>query len=160
MADDLTPRPNDLYETDYVAWAEAQAAALRARGAGRNALDYDNLAEEIDDLGKSEIHACRSHIVNIITHLLKIEFVGPLQTVPHWRGEILEFRSQLDERRTRTIDNRLRPQLAKYHQTAVKGLVLREIMSDAAAAATLDRGGYAWEQIVDPDWYPPPRYET
>jgi hypothetical protein len=157
MADDLTRPANDLYETDYVAWAEAQAAILRARGAGRSGLDYENLAEEVADLGKSEQHACRSQIANIIAHLLKIEFVGPPQTLPHWKGEILEFRSQLEERRTPTIDNRLRPQLAKIHARAIKGLLLRQILSEDDAAQALPNG-YTWDQIVDHDWYPEPRY--
>lgn len=154
MADDLT-KPVDLYDRDYVAWAEAQAAALRARGAGGNALDYDNLAEEVEDLGKSEIHACASQIDNIIRHLLKIEYVGPLQTVPHWRGEVFEFRRQLRRRLTRTIENRLRPELADTNRAAIKSLRLQGFLAESDQP---DLRTYSWEQIVDPDWYPQPRY--
>ncbi len=44
-----------LYDEDFVAWAEHQAEALRAaaRGGSNQALDWENLAEEIEDLGKS-----------------------------------------------------------------------------------------------------------
>jgi hypothetical protein len=158
MADDLTRPANDLYERDYVAWAEAQAAALRARGAGRNAIDYDNLAEEVADLGKSEIHACESQIVNIIEHLLKIEFVGPAQTLPHWKKEIRGFRRQLDRHLTRTIENRLRPRLARAFSDVVGDLVTGEFLSSSAVVIDTIEDGYSWDQIVDHDWYPEPRY--
>lgn len=158
MADDLQRPTPDLYETDYVAWAEAQAAALRARGAGRNALDYDNLAEEVADLGKSEIHACESQIANIIEHLLKIEFVGPIQTLPHWRKEVRGFRRQLNRHLTRTIENRLRPRLAQAFSDVVGDLVTGETLSSAEVVADALAEGYTWDQVIGPDWYPEPRY--
>jgi hypothetical protein len=158
MADDLQRPTPDLYETDYVAWAEAQAAALRARGAGRNALDYDNLAEEVADLGKSEIHACESQIANIIEHLLKIEFVGPIQALPHWRKEVRGFRRQLNRHLTRTIENRLRPRLAQAFSDVVGDLVTGETLSSAEVVADALAEGYTWDQVIGPDWYPEPRY--
>ena len=67
---------DDLYDRDYFAWAQVQAEALRAHRSGENALDYDNLAEEVEDLGGSIRRACISQIANIIEHLLKIELLG------------------------------------------------------------------------------------
>jgi hypothetical protein len=157
MADDLTRPAKDLYEHDYVAWAEAQAAALRARDGGRNALDYENLAEEIEDLGRSEIHACESQIENIIEHLLKIEFVGPRETIPHWSKELRGFRRELDRRRTRTIDNRLEPRLPQSFAYGVKSLVTGGLIKGLDQVLAV-REGYSWDQIVDPDWFPAPRY--
>ena len=161
MADDLQkPLKSDdaaLYERDYLAWTEVQAAALRARKGGENALDYDNLAEEIEDLGKSEYRACESQVENILEHLLKIEFVGPVETIPHWRGEIAGFRRELDKRLTTTIMNRLRPDLDDAFAYAVKSLVERGMIDRSQVLA--DRPGYEWTLVVDPDWYPAPRYK-
>ncbi|MCE3608312.1 DUF29 domain-containing protein [Massilia sp. P8910] len=42
----------DLYDTDVVAWAYQQAALLRARQ--WSALDFDNIAEEIEGVAKAE----------------------------------------------------------------------------------------------------------
>jgi hypothetical protein len=57
-----------LYETDLVAWAEAQAEALRA---GRlDELDLENLAEEIADVSRREAEALGSHLETLILHLL------------------------------------------------------------------------------------------
>jgi hypothetical protein len=57
------------YGTDFAAWAEEQAALLRAHAGER--LDWDNLAEEIEDLAGSERHALKNRIKRICRHLLK-----------------------------------------------------------------------------------------
>jgi hypothetical protein len=58
-----------LYEQDFYAWAQAQAVMLSA---GRlSEVDAQNLAEEIDDLGKSEKCALGSHLAVLLAHLLK-----------------------------------------------------------------------------------------
>ena len=141
---------DDLYDVDFVAWTEAQAAALRARRSGANALDYDNLAEEIEDLGKSEQYSCESYVENIIEHMLKIEFARTAETLPHWRGEVVAFRSNLERRLTRTIEHRIQERLAKLFANAKRSIVVR----DLPVAALPDVLPYTWEQIVDTDWYP------
>ena len=44
--------PAELYERDYYTWTQEQARALRDRRT--EAVDWTNVAEEIEDLGKSE----------------------------------------------------------------------------------------------------------
>ena len=53
------------YDTDFYAWTQAQAAALRD---GKwDTLDRANLAEEIESLGRSERYAIESHLQNLLT---------------------------------------------------------------------------------------------
>jgi len=55
-------RPS-LYDDDIVTWAEEQAAALRALGTRSdlsNAVDWANVAEEIESVGRSHLRACSS----------------------------------------------------------------------------------------------------
>jgi len=60
-------QPPALYDRDIVAWAEEQAHLLRA---GRLAeLDIEHLAEEIEDLGKSEQRALASRLSVLLAHL-------------------------------------------------------------------------------------------
>jgi hypothetical protein len=49
---------SDLYDDDILLWSERQAALLRRRAA--NELDWENIAEEIEDVGCSELRSCRS----------------------------------------------------------------------------------------------------
>jgi len=52
------------YDTDLALWAEAQARALRDAGqAGTNLpVDWENVAEEIEALGKSQARELASRI--------------------------------------------------------------------------------------------------
>jgi hypothetical protein len=57
------------YEEDVAAWAAEQASLLRA---GRlDELDLQHLAEEIEDVGKSEQRELASRMVGLLVHLLK-----------------------------------------------------------------------------------------
>jgi hypothetical protein len=76
---------NDLYDEDILTWSEQQAELLRRRSA--NALDWDNLAEEIEDVGRSQLRAVESHLVQALLHDLKAAAWPLSRDVPHWRAE-------------------------------------------------------------------------
>ena len=86
MATRIKPaRGGTPYETDVVAWAEAQAEALRA---GRlEDLDLENLAEEIADVGRREAEAVESHLETLVMHLLKWRH-DPDHRSRSWEGTI------------------------------------------------------------------------
>jgi len=54
----MTAPDGSLYDDDFYAWTQEQAELLR-RGGGASALDIEHIAEEIEDLGKSELHGCQ-----------------------------------------------------------------------------------------------------
>src|SRR5690349_14344963 len=87
-----------LYETDTVAWSEQQASALRAaaRGGPTQPLDWENLAEEIEDLGKSLRLRLRSQIARIIHHQVKLEYSPAVDPRKGWRRTIREARIDID----------------------------------------------------------------
>lgn len=58
-----------LDEEDYSAWLVEQAAHLRARRFDK--LDAEAIAEELEDMGRSERRAIESHLRNLLLHLLK-----------------------------------------------------------------------------------------
>lgn len=58
-----------LYEQDYVAWTQDQADALRRRSI--NELDWENLLEEVESLGRQERNELRNHLIVLMVHLLK-----------------------------------------------------------------------------------------
>jgi uncharacterized damage-inducible protein DinB len=60
------------YDTDFYQWTQQQADLLR-QGA-LSALDRENLAEEIESMGKSGQRAVESYLRNILLHLLKWQY--------------------------------------------------------------------------------------
>jgi hypothetical protein len=90
----------DLYEADLLAWTEAQAALLRRAGSLRlNAvpgLDWENLAGEIEDLGRSRLRELSSRYRAILLHLLKWRYQASLRT-PSWRFTIRDQRDEVAE---------------------------------------------------------------
>jgi hypothetical protein len=86
---------NDLYDEDILTWSEQQAELLRRRSA--NALDWDNLAEEIEDVGRSQLRPVESHLIQALLRDLKAEAWPLSRDVPHWRAEA---RGQRDDARS------------------------------------------------------------
>ena len=83
---------NKLYDQDGYGWAVEQAALLRA---GKlSALDIDNLAEEIDSMGKSIKSELVNRLVVLLQHLLKWEFQSRLRS-SSWDASIAEQRSRI-----------------------------------------------------------------
>ena len=72
-ANDLTltqAQPPSLYETDFYKWTQEMATLLRDRSYDQ--VDWDNLVEEIESLGRSEKRALTSQIVRLVKHLLAL----------------------------------------------------------------------------------------
>jgi hypothetical protein len=114
---------DDLYERDFYVWTQEQAAALRAAGkaGGRsNAVDWDLLAEEIEDLGNSQYFAVRSFTVRIIEHLLKLAWSQREEPKGGWRNEITHFRVEAEAQLTTAIRNRLTNEIDALHRAGLK----------------------------------------
>ena len=85
-------RPEPLYDTDFYAWTQQQAALLRVEK--WEDLDYPNLAEEIESLGKREQHELAHRLMRLLQHLLTWQY----QSVRHgrsWRSTIVEQRQRI-----------------------------------------------------------------
>ncbi len=86
-------REQRLYDKDFWTWTQEQAAALRRREFG--AVDWDNVIEEIETLGRSERSAWTSYCANVIAHLLKIEHSPVSRDLNRWLGEIVAWRGEM-----------------------------------------------------------------
>jgi hypothetical protein len=82
------------YESDFYAWARAQAEALRAKAWEQ--LDVEHLAEEVEDLRKTERWAVRSQLRLILSHLLKWAY-QPQRRTDSWRTTIANGRVLVQE---------------------------------------------------------------
>ena len=54
------------YDDDFYAWTQYQAEVLRSMPCDDNRFDRENVAEEIEDLGKSERRGAESQIIRVL----------------------------------------------------------------------------------------------
>jgi Domain of unknown function DUF29 len=81
------------YDTDFYLWTQQQAALLRQRLL--SAVDVENLAEEIESMGKSDRRSVESHLFIILTHLLKWQY-QPRRRGNSWRLSIRNGRRDVE----------------------------------------------------------------
>lgn len=84
---------SDLYEKDPYTWALQQADALRRRSA--NEVDWDNVAEEIESVGRSEANELRSRYAILLRHLLKWQF-QPERRSRSWEASVRVQRTEIE----------------------------------------------------------------
>lgn len=158
MATRLKERPT--YDEDFYAWTQDQARRLRAQDRLRRneSLDWKLLAEEVEDLGKSELHACQSLTVQIIAHLLKLQFSAAVEPRAGWEREITAFRLDLERKLTPSIRRKIENDLTRHH-TDAKRLLLPEFRRYEPSRLDLlpTDCPYSFAQILGADdWFPSP----
>jgi len=143
---------NTLYERDFFAWANEQAALLRA---GKlDCADIDNIAEEIESIGRSEKRELINRLRVLLLHLLKWQY-QPERQGKSWRSSIEQQRNQLDDH---LKDN---PSL-KSHLDAAIARAYRDAKVDAELETGLPRATFppicpfAFDQMMDGDFWPEP----
>ena len=144
------------YDDDFYAWTQHQAEVLRSMPVGDNRFDREHVAEEIEDLGKSERDAVRSQIRRIIEHLLKLGYSPAEQAHLGWLESIDDARETLSDKLTPTLGRDAEEGLEKLYaegrRRAVRAL-RRHGEPDAADALPTDCP-YTFDQILREDWYP------
>ena len=86
------------YDTDLVQWSREQAELLRRMAAGErvnNQVDWENVAEEIESLGKSDWRELRRRTEVILRHLIKLHASPAEPPRTGWKRTIVEQRSQI-----------------------------------------------------------------
>jgi hypothetical protein len=144
---------NDLYDTDTAAWAREQAALLRRMGNGERVndqVDWNNVAEEIEDVVHRYEERIEGALVTLIIHLLKWRYQPAMQSNA-WRGVIVAERYRIAKLTQR------QPSLAGY-----PAAVLAEEYPEARARAEAETGlrdfpeACPWtiEQVLDHSFWP------
>jgi hypothetical protein len=130
------------YDTDLLLWSERQAALLRRAAAGERVndqLDWENVAAEIESLGKSDRRELTNRMRTILIHLIKLQASPATGPRPGWRETIIEQRAEI---RTLLEDS---PSL----RSTVPAIIGKELPA-ARAAALASLAGYNEPPLVDP----------
>jgi len=119
---------SDLYETDFTLWSEPQAQALHRRTT--NEIDWDNVAEEIESLGKNGRRDLASHIETVLDHLIRLQASPATQPHRAWNHRLIVQREAI--RRLLNDSPSLRREIA--------GIIAEELPTAAAPGAARSRG--------------------
>jgi len=154
--------PAALYDVDFYAWAEHQAATLRRLQATRQnlPLDFEHLIEEVENLARSELRAARSQLRRLLRHLLKLEHSPAESPRRQWLNSIDDARAELDDTLSATIRSKLEGDLAACYAKARK-TACRDLLDNGepdAAAAIPASSRYTLDQLLDKSWYPTNRH--
>jgi len=84
------PADPNSYDNDVMAWADEQARLLRA--GCFDALDIAHIADEIEDVGKSEQRELASRMAVLLAHLLKWQ-LQPTRRGASWEITVRNQRS-------------------------------------------------------------------
>jgi hypothetical protein len=148
------------YDDDFFAWTQHQAMVLRSVAVADNRFDRENVAEEIESLGRSERDAVRSQFRRIDEHLLKLAYSPAQQARFDWMASIVEARSTLGDKLSPTLQRDAEIMIARLYRDGRRQaeLALRGYGEDQAADALPRQCPYSLDDILREDWYPePPR---
>ena len=138
------------YDSDFYQWSLSQAALVRARRF--NELDIENIAEEIESLGRSDKRALGSQLRRLMTHLLKWQKQQSRRS-QSWRSTIDNSRDELrvivDE--SPSLRAALAAAIAFEYVTARKRAVTETKMAEENFPAVCP---YTQDQILDDDFWP------
>lgn len=143
------------YEQDIVAWAREQAALLRA---GRvDLLDLEHIADEIEDVGKSEQRELVSRMAVLLAYLFKWQY-QPSHRGSSWRVTIETQREDIEAALQETPSLKTcfgQPEWEKKVWRQARGIVARDL---AAHPELIDafpvQCPWTTAQVMDPAWLP------
>ena len=143
---------NAIYDEDFAAWLDAQAAALREHRFGD--LDLDNLIEEVESIRRAEVRNVEHHAQVVVAQLLQLAYSTLGDPRRSSKSTAHAHRHELGRRLTPILRGELEANLQEVYANA------REI-----AATVLETEGtnlewvprncpYTLEEILADDWFP------
>jgi hypothetical protein len=144
------------YDDDFYAWTQYQAAVLREIPATDNSFDRQHVAEEIEDLGKSERDAVRSQIRRVIEHLLKLAYSPAELPRFDWIETVIAARQTLSDKMGGTLRRDAEATLEKLYMDGRKraGISLRRNGEPEVAASLPQACPFSLDDVCREDWYP------
>ncbi|BAU65624.1 hypothetical protein STA3757_30130 [Stanieria sp. NIES-3757] len=136
------------YEEDYYLWTQAMVERLKNKDYLN--IDWDNLIEEIEDMGKSQKRAVESLLLRLTEHLLKLKYweTERERNKKHWQSEVVNFRVLLRKRLKESPS--LKNNLAEIYE---------EILLDSKRSMSQlfdlpEQIELTLAQVLDEDWFP------
>jgi Domain of unknown function DUF29 len=139
-----------LYDQDYASWIEVTLNQLRSHDLKN--IDWENLIEEIEDLGREQRNKVESFLRQLLKHLLLYQYWESEKNRCRngWIEEIDNFRAELEILlRSKTLSNYLDSILESTYYKAKRSATLKSNLKDLPESCP-----YSLKEILDPEWFP------
>ena len=150
-----------LYDRDFYEWTQREAAKLRAAHAARVNLDLDfeNLAEEVESMGKSDLRAFENTLARVLEHLLKLEHSPALEPRPGWRSTVQVHRTAARRILDDSPSLRRRARVDLIVESAI-GYLSESLNRHGEPVPELSVGDcrIGLDELLDPHWFPANRH--
>ena len=139
-----------LYEIDDSLWLEETIELLKAKNF--EALDLENLIEELEDLGNEKKFRVAGFLQQIIRHCLLLQFWTREREYnqAHWQAEIVSFKDKLKRYLTTNLRKYLEQEFDNIYEDAVR--YVRQKTDNQVNFP--DTCPYSLEELLDPNWLP------
>ena len=117
---------SDLYDEDILLWSEHQAELLRRLASGEpmnERPDWANIIEEVESVGREQLHAVESLLFQALLHMLKAEGWPQSRDVENWLSDARGFRVRARRRFVPSMRRNL--DIAGIYGDALKALPAR-----------------------------------
>jgi hypothetical protein len=137
-----------LYDRDFYAWANEQAALLRKGKLGD--ADIEHIAQEIESMGKTEKRELARQLAALLLHLLKWRF-QPFMRSATWEVSIKVQRNGLVDH---LEDNpSLKPLIGNVIDKAYRDAVLKSMLETGLPESVFPKiCPWSFDQMMDPEF--------
>jgi hypothetical protein len=113
-----------LYETDFNLWVEKTVEIIKNRDVKN--MDWENLLEEIEDMGASQKRSLDSYMQRLIEHILKLKYWHSEldRNEKGWRSEVVNFRNRINRllKKNPSLKNYLVSEYLDNYQDAIAAM--------------------------------------
>lgn len=113
-----------LYDRDFNLWIEQTKQKLIERDFEN--MDWDNLIEELDDMGASHKRALESYLQRLVEHILKLQYWHSERDRCRngWKREVSNFRNRIKRilKKNPSLQNYLEAEYEDIFKDAVKNM--------------------------------------
>ena len=113
-----------LHDRDFNLWVEQMAIAIKNRDIDN--MDWDNLLEEIEDMGASQKRALDSYMQRLIEHIFKLKYWYSEKEYnqKHWEKEVVNFRSSIKRilKKNPSLKNYVAEEYEDIYQDAIAAI--------------------------------------
>ena len=141
----------DKHDSDFFAWTHDQAELLK-RGDLEH-LDVKNLIDELESMGNSQLRALSSHLVRLVTHLLKLKYQSEYINTQSWVRSVKESRYQVAKllKKQPSLKNKIDAEYEECYETARRWALEETGLQDHVLPII---NPFTIKEILDENYFP------